>query len=85
MVTNQPAPFFLTSAHSKQSRSSLSHSIVDLKPPSKSIDFPLILEGKGSKTQLESSSIDYSTLKSIWFTFWSAVVFITLGALLLAG
>ena len=48
---------------------SLSPSIVDLKPPSKSIDFPIILEGKGSKTRLESSSIDSLTLKSTWFTF----------------
>ena len=31
--------FFLTSVHPKQSRSSLSHSIVDLKPSSKSINF----------------------------------------------
>ena len=46
--TNQPALFFLTSAHSKQSRSSLSlsHSIVDLKPPSISIDFSINPWGK---------------------------------------
>ena len=64
---------------------SLSHSIIDLKTPSKSIDFPIILEGKGSKTRLESSSIDSPTLKSTWFMFWLAIVFVTLGAWLLAG
>jgi hypothetical protein len=46
---------------------------------------PLILERKGAKTQLESSSTDFQSQKSIWFTFWLAVVFVTLGALLLAG
>ena len=44
-----------------------------------------ILKGKGSKTRLESSSIDSPTLKSTWFKFWLVVVFVTLGAWLLAG
>ena len=47
--------------------------------------FPSILERKRSQTQLESRSFDSPTQKSTWFTFWPAVVFITLGALLLAG
>jgi hypothetical protein len=46
---------------------------------------PSILEEKGSQTRLESSSIDFPTLKSTWFMFWLVVVFITLGAWFLAG
>ena len=60
--------------HAQNRVGALSPSIVDLKPPSKSIDFPSIFEGKGSKTRLESSSIYSPTLKSTWFTFWSVVI-----------
>ena len=49
--------------HAQNRAGALSPSIIDLKPPSKSIDFPSILEGKGSKTWLESSSIDSSNSK----------------------
>jgi hypothetical protein len=45
---------------------------------------PSILERKGVKTRLESSSTDSQSQKSIWFTFWPTVVFVTLGALFLA-
>ena len=39
---------------------------------------PSILEGKRSKTRLESSSIDSPTQKSTWFMFWPAVVLLLL-------
>jgi hypothetical protein len=46
---------------------------------------PSKLDRKGSKTRLERRSMDSQSLKSIWFTFWPAVVFVTFGAWLLAG
>ena len=46
---------------------------------------PSILEGKGFKNRLESSSIDSPTLKSTWLTFWPAIVFVILGAWLLSS
>jgi hypothetical protein len=46
---------------------------------------PSILERKGAKTRLEISSTDFQSQKSIWFTFLPTVVFVTLGALLLAS
>ena len=59
--------------------------LVTLSPQANLLISPSILEWKGSKTWLKSSSIDSSTQKSTWFTFWSAVVSVTLGALLLDG
>ena len=59
--------------------------LVILSPQANPLISPSILEKKGSKTRLESSSIDFQTLKSTWFTFWPAVVFVTLGAWLIAG
>ena len=46
---------------------------------------PSIFERKRSQIQLESKSFDSPTQKSTWFTFWPVVVFITIGALLLAS
>ena len=59
--------------------------LVTLSPQANPLISPSILERKGSKTRLESSSTDFPTLKSIWFVFWPTVVFVTLGAWLLAG
>ena len=50
--------FFLTLAHPKQRRSSLSSSIVDLKSQANSLISPSILERKRCQTRLESGSTD---------------------------
>ena len=65
--------------------SSLSPPLVTLSSQASPLISPSILERKMSQTRLESRSFDFPTQKSTWFTFWSVVVFITLGALLLAG
>ena len=59
--------------------------LLTLSPQANLLISPSILERKGSKTRLESSSIDSLTQRSTWFMFWLAVVFVTLGAWLLAG
>ena len=64
--------------------SSLSPPLVNLSSQASPLIFPLILERKRCQTRLESRSTDFQTLKSTWFTFWPAVVFVTLGAWLLA-
>ena len=75
-------------SHSRSSKTESSPSLlplVTLSPQANPLIFPSILERKWSKTRLKSSSINFSTQKSTWFTFWPAVVFVTLGAWLLAG
>ena len=64
--------------------SSPSPPLVTLSSQASPLISPSIIERKRSQTRLESRSTDFPTLKSIWFTFWPVVVFITLGALLLA-
>ena len=64
---------------------SLSPPLVTLSSQASPLIFPSIIERKRCQTQLESRSTDFQTLKSIQFTFWLAVVFVTLGAWLLAG
>ena len=89
-----PFPFLpnvslLSPTHSARPRTeecpSLSPPLVTLSSQAFPLIYPSILERKRSQTWLESRSFDSPTQKSTWFTFWPVVVFITLGALLLAG
>ena len=63
----------------------LSPPLVTLSSQASPLIFPSIIERKWSQTWLESRSFHSPTIKSTWFTFWPAVVFVTLGAWLLAG
>ena len=86
-LPNGCLPLLPHSSSSKTERSlSLSFPpLVTLSPQANPLISPSILERKGLKTRLESSSIDFSTQKSTWFIFWPVVVFVTLGAWLLAS
>ena len=65
--------------------SSLSPPSVTLCSQASPLISPSILKRKRCQTRLESISTDSQSLKSTWFTFWPAVVFVTLGAWLLAS
>ena len=64
----------------KQKSASLSPPLVTLSSQGSLLISPSILKRKRCQTRLESRSTNSQTLKSTWFMFWPAVVFVTLGA-----
>ena len=79
-LPNGCLPLLPHSSSSKTVRSLSLPPLLTLSPQANSLISPSILERKGSKTRLESSSIDSQTQKSTWFMFWPTVVFVTLRA-----
>ena len=77
-LPNGSLPLLPYSSSSKIERGLSLPPLLTSSPQVNPLIFPSILEGKRSKTRLKSSSIDPPTQKSIWFTFWPAVVFVTL-------
>ena len=84
-IPNGNLPLLPHLSTSKAEQEFLLPPLLTSSPQANPLISPSILEEKWSQTRLESSSINFPNLKSTWFTFWPAVVFVTLGAWLLAG